>query len=112
MLIGHISFISDFLNRRIFYARIRSNGTLDAAGTQATRAYIDTLDLTLDQGADALNVRLPLTLRLYMGVAHIVAAHHPFAADLAYTCHCYTSSTWASLKPHANTVSLYYDFVR
>lgn len=78
-----------------------SNGTVNVAGTQAARTHIDVFHFTLHKGADTLNIRLPLAFRLYMGVAHVVAAHRALAADLAYTCHCYTSSARTSSKLRA-----------
>ena len=94
---------------RFFLCTDCLHGTLDVAGTQAARTHVDVFDLTLHKGADTLNIRLPLAFRLHMGVAHIVAAHRPLAADLAYTCHCYTSSTRTSLKSRA--IPCYYTMI-
>ena len=62
-------------------------GTLNLTGTQAARADVDAFDLAVDDRADALDVRLPGTLRLQMGVADVVASELAFVADFANMCH-------------------------
>ena len=67
--------------------RKRSESALDLARTEAARADVDAFDLTVDDRADALDVRLPGTLRLQMGVADVVARELTFVADFANMCH-------------------------
>ena len=70
----------------------KSKGTLNLARTQAARADVDTFDLTVNNSADTLDVRLPGTFRLQVGVADVVARELTFVADFANMCHvCYTS---------------------
>ena len=70
----------------------KSKGTLNLARTQAARADVDALHLAVNHCADALDVRLPGTLRLQVGVADVVARQLAFVADFANMCHvCYTS---------------------
>ena len=71
----------------ISFAQKKLHSALHLTGTQATRANIDTLDLAVNYSANTLNVRLPLTFRLQMGVADVVAAHLTFCTDFANTCH-------------------------
>ena len=52
----------------------KSKGTLNLARTQAARADVDTFDLTVNNSADTLDVRLPGTFRLQVGVADVVAS--------------------------------------
>ncbi len=58
----------------IFMRKLK--GTLNLTRTQATRADAYTLD-----------VRLPSTSRLQVGMADIVARQFAFCADFANTCH-------------------------
>ena len=67
----------------------KSKGTLDLARTQAARADVDTFDLTVNNSADTLDVRLPGTFRLQVGVADVVASEFSFTADFADRCHCF-----------------------
>ena len=70
----------------------KSKGTLNLARTQAARADVDTFDLTVNNSADTLDVRLPGTFRLQVGVADVVAGKLTLIADFANMCHvCYTS---------------------
>ena len=61
----------------------KSKGTLDLARTQAARADVDTFDLTVNNSADTLDVRLPGTFRLQVGVADVVAGQLAFCTKLA-----------------------------
>ena len=70
-----------------------SDGALDLAGAQAARADVDVLRLAVHNRAYTLDIRLPLTLCLQMGMADIVARHLAFAANFAVTCHDYTSNS-------------------
>ena len=54
---------------------------------QATGADIHTSDLTFNQSAYALDVRLPGPFGLQMGVADIKSTAFPFAADFAQIGH-------------------------
>ena len=65
----------------------KSKGTLDLARTQAARADVDTFDLTVNNSADTLDVRLPGTFRLQVGVADVVAVQLAFCTKLANICH-------------------------
>ena len=65
----------------------KSKGTLDLARTQAARADVDTFDLTVNNSADTLDVRLPGTFRLQVGVADVVAGQLAFCTKLANICH-------------------------
>ena len=65
----------------------KSKGTLNLARTQAARADVDTLDLTVNNSADTLDVRLPGTFRLQVGVADVVAGQLAFCTKLANICH-------------------------
>ena len=60
---------------------------LDFSGAQATRADVDALHLAVHNGAHALDIRIPATLRLQMGMADIHAAHRPFVANFTNMCH-------------------------
>ena len=64
-----------------------SNRALDFSGAQATRADVDALHLAVHNGAYALDVRIPATLRLQVGMADIHAAHRPLVANLTNMCH-------------------------
>lgn len=55
-------------------------GTLNLAGTQATRADIDVLNLAVHNSANMLDVRLPFATSLQVGVTDAHAGHHTFAA--------------------------------
>ena len=65
----------------------KSKGTLDLTRTQAARADVDTFDLTVNNSADTLDVRLPGTFRLQVGVADVVAGQLAFCTKLANICH-------------------------
>ena len=65
----------------------KSDCALDFPGAQATRADIDALHLAVHNGAYALDVRIPATLRLQVGMADIHAAHRPLVANLTNMCH-------------------------
>lgn len=65
----------------------KSKGTLNLARTQAARADVDTFDLTVNNSADTLDVRLPGTFRLQVGVADVVAGQLAFCTKLANICH-------------------------
>ena len=65
----------------------KSKGTLNLARTQAARADVDTFDLTVNNSADTLDVRLPGTFRLQVGVADVVAGQLAFCTFAM----CYTS---------------------
>lgn len=63
------------------------DSSLDLARTQATGANINTLNLALNNGTNTLNVWLPGTLGLQVGMADIVAAQLTLTAYFTYTCH-------------------------
>ena len=65
----------------------KSKGTLNLARTQAARADVDALHFTVNHCADALDVRLPGTFRLQVGVADVVAGQLAFCTKLANICH-------------------------
>ena len=62
-------------------------GTLTLTGTQAARADVDAFDLTVNNSADTLDVRLPGTFRLQVGVTDVVAGQLAFCTKLANICH-------------------------
>ena len=79
--------------------RKRSESAFDLAGTEAARADVDAFDLAVDDRADALDVRLPGTLRLQVGVADVVARELAFVADFANMCHVDTPPCfWKSFE--------------
>ena len=62
-------------------------GTLNLTRTQATRADVYTFNFAFNNSADTLDVRLPSTSRLQVGMADVVARQFAFCADFANTCH-------------------------
>ena len=73
----------------IYHSRYlrKLDGSLNLAGTQAAGANINTLYVALNNGTNTLDVWLPRTLSLQMGVADIVAAELTLTAYFTYTCH-------------------------
>lgn len=63
------------------------DGTLNFAGTQATSANVDALNLTVYNGANALDIRLPGTLSFQMGMAYIHTAKLALIANFTNMCH-------------------------
>ena len=66
------------------------DSTLYLSGTQAASADIDTLYLSVNNRAHALDVRLPLALRPNVGMADMHSGQHPLCTNLADSCHDYT----------------------
>jgi len=69
----------------IFMRKLK--GTLNLTRTQATRADVYTFYFAFNNSAYTLDVRLPSTSRLQVGMADIVARQFAFCADFANTCH-------------------------
>ena len=66
---------------------LESDCALDFSRAQATRADVDALHLAVHNGAYALDVRIPTTLRLQVGMRDVHAAHRPLVANLTNMCH-------------------------
>jgi hypothetical protein len=60
---------------------------LDFTGTQATGADVNSFDLTVNKGFNALDVGFPGALGFQVRVADIHTGGFAFAADFAYVGH-------------------------
>lgn len=84
----------------------KSKGTLDLARTQAARADVDTFDLTVNNSADTLDVRLPGTFRLQVGVADVVAGQLAFCTNSQTFAMCYTSFILRGMMTPKHNISI------
>ena len=65
----------------------RSDGALNLSSLEARGANIHSLGGTLDDGAHALNVRVPPAAGTHVGVRDALTEGRVLAADLTYRCH-------------------------
>lgn len=76
-------------------------GTLNLTRTQAARADVYTFYFAFNNSAYTLNVRLPGTSGLQVGMADIVARQFTFCADFANTCHVlHLLNLWETTAPN------------
>lgn len=78
--------------RLVFGFFLNPNG-LDCAvnftGTQATGANVQAFNRTFNNCSYLLNIRVPSTFGVSIGVADVVASEFSFTADFADRCHCF-----------------------
>ena len=58
-------------------------------GTQAAGANVYTFNRTFNNCSYLLNIRVPSTFGVSIGVADVVASEFSFTADFADRCHCF-----------------------
>ena len=80
---------------------MKSDSTFYLAGTQAACANVDMFYLTLNNSANTLDVRLPGTFCLQVGVADVVARKLTLSANFTYMCQCvHLLEKHRTLRPH------------
>ena len=62
---------------------LKSDCTLDFAGTKATSADVEAFNLAVDDSAHALDIRLPFAFSLKVRMAYVHTRHRALLTNLA-----------------------------